>query len=213
MNIFPRSFWTSRPPTPAGVDRGGLPFFTDPTPQLSFHTSGTYRADLGRTLFYYRNPNTILHSLVKEAFNNGEADLPFNYAITQNMEGVHVISGRLNRFGDTIKVLMLIGNDEKPTDIIKKNQTFLKHNYLELTNAVPSPILRPGDTTIHVFDLIEKLIEFGVYKSRNDAYYGPLTVHAVKLLQDQAGIPISGEYNEYLYNVWAKANREYIYIA
>ena len=69
-----------------------------------------------------------------------------------------------------------MGTNEKPTDVLKENQ---ENFSLGLSNPIPMPLLKLGDANIHVFDLIEVLIERGYYHARNDGVYGPLVKHAV----------------------------------
>jgi hypothetical protein len=191
-----------------GENTLGLPYFTKPPKTIVFETSPK------EILYVYRNPSTELHRLFKESTNfTGVSDIDYNYAIAQNVEGVFVIRGALTKCcnSEELKVLLLKGPNEKPTDLMKANQKSFTINSNGLppvgSNEVPTTNLSVGDRTVHVFNLIEFLIERGYYTARNDGVYGPLLEHAVKRLQLDLDLPnLNGVYDEWVYRKLTKTN-------
>jgi hypothetical protein len=210
MRVFPRSTWTANIPRNNTMeDHTALPYFTDPPVGIEFvpiHKN---------LLFIHRNPQDVLNDLFMESITQHPlADIDFNYALSQNTEGVYVIRGAHTKCtnSDKIRVLLLLGENEKPTDVLKRNQRTLLEEVIK--NPVPSPTLKIGDHDVHVFDLIELLTERGYYDAANDGYYGPLTVHAVKKMQLDLGFKnFSGVYDEWCYEALTRPHREYIKIA
>lgn len=213
MKLLPRSYWTSVPPSPSivGENTVGLPYFTTPPKQVVFEKA---QDDI---LYVYRDPSAELHRLLKKSTNfTGVSDIDYNYAIAQNVEGVFVIRGALNKTcnnNDTIKILILIGNNEQPTDLLLANQKSISFNESGLppvgSNEIPTTNMSLNDRSVHVFNLIEFLIERQYYTSRNDAFYGPLVEHAVKRLQLDLDLPnLNGVYDEWVYRKLTKGQRQ-----
>ena len=196
--LIPRSEWTSIVPRPstAGENTIGLPYFKF-KPEVEFLTPQK------PLLYAYRNPHKELEMILKEnTHQTGISDIDYNYAIASNMAGVFVCRGKLTKCAhtDKLKVLMLIGSTEKPTDVLKKN----KRDFLEMWNngmegnpLVTTP-LRPGMNNVHVFSLIEWLAERRYYFTRNDGVYGPMLQRAVCEFQDDNNQEINGLWDEKL---------------
>jgi hypothetical protein len=168
----------------------GMPFFEKPPTRIEFTRL------LEDQLFSSREPYGELDRLLKEyCTRSGRPDIPFNYAIAQNVPGVFVLRGAGTKCADSasLQVLMLLGRFEEPSDTLKENQTL----FGKLTNRFPVSVLRPGDANIYVFDLIEALIERGYYQARNDGVYGPFVQQAVHRLQLATESPdVNGIYAE-----------------
>lgn len=182
MKVYPRSSWTAiTPMTGLMADTyKGLPFFEKPPVGVEFVRTSE------RTLFLLREPGHELELLLKKALADAYADLDYNYAISQNSEGVYVIRGRITkcRESEKIRVLLLLGENEEPTDLLKQNQA----NFKELPKSpLPQPSLTLGDRNVHVFDLIEYLAEKGLYRGRNDGVFSEAVLLAMKELQFQLG--------------------------
>jgi hypothetical protein len=214
MKLLPRSLWTSLPPSPTSVGENiiGLPFFTKPPTNVQFDIMPTNEE------YVYRDPAKELHRLFKSSTTfTGVSDIDYNYAIAQNVEGVYVVRGALTKCANTedLKVLMLIGQNEKPTDTLLSNQKSLSFEKSGLppvgSNEVPTANLQEGSRSVHVFNLIEFLTERGYYRSRNDGVFGPLTTHAVKLLQLDLDLPnLNGVWDEWCYRLITKTSKKSI---
>jgi hypothetical protein len=212
MNFLPRSAWTSIVPRPTtvGDNHSGLEFFTEKPKDVEFYTPD-------RDIMYaYRNPTQELVKLLEENTNGtGISDLNCNYAIAPNVEGVYVVRGALSKcaFSNNYRVLVLNGIYEKPTDLLKKNQQLA----IDLIqgggqNVAPKPVLKPGDINVHVFDLIEWMTQQGFYFARNDATYGPLLQHGMRMYQNSRGVTeLNGVYDEWTY-LSVPSEREYIQV-
>jgi hypothetical protein len=167
-------------------------------------------------LYTYRDPSQELHRLLKTSTNfTGVSDINYNYAIAQNVEGVFVIRGALTKCSNSedLRVLMLIGKDEKPTDNLLANQQSLQFEKNGLppvgSNETPTTNMRLGDKSVHVFNLIEWLTERQYYTSRNDAVFGPLVEHAVKRLQLDLDLPnLNGVWDEWIYRLITKTSKK-----
>ena len=208
MLVYPRSYWTALVPRPStlGDQFVGLPYFSNPPVGVTFHP-------VGKNLLYsYRNPASELNLLVKETTNQtGLSDINYNYAIAQNTRGVYVLRGAITKCmqSEEIRVLMLIGENEKPTDVLKENQRLF--NFQNLQNPIPPPVLKEGDSNVHVFDLIELLAQHNFYQARNDGVYGPICKHAVTRMQLELDLPnLTGVYDEWVHNKLIEADREFI---
>jgi len=214
MKLIPRSAWTSLPPSPTTVGENiiGLPYFTKPPQTIVFEQ---VEEDFQ---LVYRNPAQELHRMFKTGTTfTGISDISYNYAIAQNVEGVFVIRGALTKCpnSENLKVLMLLGKGEKPTDLLLQNQKSISFTESGLppagSNEIPTSNMRPGDRSVHVFNLIEFLIERGYYRSRNDGTYGPLTEHAVRRLQLDLDLPnLNGLWDEWTYRLITKTSRKNI---
>jgi peptidoglycan hydrolase-like protein with peptidoglycan-binding domain len=196
MKLHPRSYWTSIVPRPSneGEDTTGLSYFKA-QPEVEFITPDK------NLLYVYRNPAKELERLLKEnTQSTGYADIDCNYALASNVAGAFVCRGRLTRCmkATKVKVLLLVGSSEKPSDLLKQNKRdFLRAWEGGLTGNPPPGTLRSAATGVHVFDLIEYLSEKGYYTTRNDGVYGPMLKRAVKEYQDDNGLKISGEWDEW----------------
>ena len=200
MLLLPRSSWTGilPKPTPVGEDYKSLNYFTE-KPSIEYT-----RVDKDM-IFLYRDPQKELNFLLKEHRFAGLSDLNYNFAISQITRAIYTVRGSLTRCAGTesLRVLMLLGNQEKPTDVLKENQAFFEENYTfpvgkSLPLEIPTPKYQLGDRDIHVFDLIELLTKLGAYNTRNDGYYGPLVENSIKTLQDEYGLQITGIYDKWL---------------
>jgi hypothetical protein len=187
-------------------DHIGLPYFTSPPASVEFCKPEK------NLLYVHRNPQDVLQDMYMDSITHyPRADLNYNYALSQNTEGVYVIRGSHTKCAksDKIRVLLLVGDNELPTDTLKKNQQNFLHEPFE--NPIPTANLQEGDDNVHVFDLIEYLIEKKYYDAANDGVYGPLTVHAVKRMQLDRGFrEFNGKYDEWCYKSITRPRREYI---
>lgn len=207
MKVYPRSHWTSVVPRPlSGADEfSGLPYFDEPPVGISFHLPDE------DVLFLYRNPATELNRLRSIAVQGtGFSDIDYNYAISQNTEGVYVLRGGITKCikSDKIRVLMLMGLNEEPTDTMKKNQDDFINS--DVVNPYPINPMRIGDSDVHVFNLIEFLAEHGLYKARNDGVFSLFVEHALQKLQKDMKLNISGQYSMWVINALDSVNREFI---
>jgi len=190
MNYLTRDTWTSRLPwsSTRGDTFEGMPFFEGLPVGVEF-------VALGReTLYVKQDPTEVLNMLLKETNQTGLSDIPYNYAIAQNRTGVFVVRGGITKCPSTkkLRVLMLIGKHEEPTDCLKDNQLLV----LGSSNPPPLNPMFPGDSSIHVFNLIEFLASRGLYKARNDGVYGAFCTQAVHQLQIILDNPqIDGNYD------------------
>lgn len=207
MKLYPRSYWTSLVPRAiTGEEFVGLPFFDSPPDGVNF-----YVPDVD-VLYIYRNPIQVLNQMVKMAtLGTGLSDLDYNYALAGNTRGAYTIRGRGTKCSKTssLKVLLLVGKNERQTDILKENANAF--DLQALAPQAPGPGLKPEDANVHVFDLIEYLLYRGVYEGRNDGVYGPFCQRAVKKLQLELDVPnITGYWDDPTAVAVANENREYI---
>lgn len=198
MKIHPRSSWTSRIPQERPVGITGLPYFTKyPVGEIFFERLKT------NTLAVYRDPKEILETLLREAFSDGQSDINYNFAISQNVEGVYTIRGLTSRCTDQpgYKVLMLLGQNEDPTDLLKKNQKNLVKllSQEKIYVEAPKPAIKPNSANIHVFDLLEYLHSKGALSTHNNARYTEVVEFAVKAFQDKIGVETTGVWDTQTY--------------
>lgn len=199
MNLYPRSFWTASIPklNSWGDDPVGLSFWTfDESPEIEFVLPNR------EIIFSQRNPREELQTLMKEQVSHSAlSDIDYNYAITQNTEGVYTLRGACSKCSrsEKLRVLLLLGNKEQPTDLLKQNQEDFLNAWPNLGAKPPGARLTLGETNIHVFDLIEYLRESRLFEGRNNAVYGDMVKHAVMKLQARLGAPeLDGEYGLWL---------------
>lgn len=207
MKVYPRSFWTANIPKPvtAGDAFDGLSYFDEPPVGIEFVRLPD------EILYVYRNPTIELDRLRAIATQGtGFSDIDFNYAISQNTEGVYVLRGSITKCMNTnkLRVLMLMGQSEQPTDTMKKNQEDFINS--ELSNPYPVTPLTLGHADVHVFNLIEFLAEHGLYQARNDGVYSLFVEHAIQKLQKDLGLTINGNYTLWVINALDNMNREFI---
>lgn len=210
MRLYPRSYWTSVLPRPSGVeDYLGLPFFGEDGP-----TGVEFWVPADPVLYIYRNPIRVLSDMVKTAtYGTGLTDIDFNYAVGQNTRGAYTIRGRGTKCNKSnkLKVLLLVGANERQTDVLKENVAAF--SLTDLTPEPPTPGLAPGDANVHVFDLIEYLLYREVYEGWNDGVFGPFVERAVKKLQLEHDVPnMNGYWDQATYQAITDAQREYIHI-
>lgn len=211
MKVYPRSLWTANLPRPAvlGDEFIGLDYFDTPPVGIQFCRPSE------DVLYVYRNPINELERLrAISVQGTGFSDINYHYAISQVTEGCYVLRGGITKCmkSEHIRVLMLIGVNEQPTDLLKQNQdNFIKE---EVSNTYPISPLSSGDANVHVFNLIEFLAERGLYQARNDGVYGPLTHHAVRRLQKELGVTnLSGEYDLWTIHALDNISQQYIPLA
>lgn len=210
MICYPRSYYTAVIPKPTTVGDNFLdfPYFDSIPTGIEFFLPNT------DTLYVYRNPVNVLSQMVRTSVTGtGLSDLDFNFAIAQNTEGAYTIRGRCTKCQETdsIKVLLLVGNNEAHTDQLKENAKAFSLS--DLIPKRPDSPLNPGDRDVHVFDLIEYLAYEGLYEGRNDGFYGPFVERAVKKLQLKLDEPVlDGIWNYSLINKLQRGDREYIVV-
>jgi hypothetical protein len=207
MLVYPRSFWTAIIPRPStvGDEFDGLPYWDDPPVGITFHSLED------EVLYVYRNPATELERLLKEATQGtGLSDIDYNYALSQNTEGVYVLRGSTTKCTktDKIRVLLLKGRNEQPTDLLKRNQQLFTTT--EINNPYPVNTMKLGDENVHVFNLIEFLADRGLYNARNRGIYDVFVEHAVMKLQKDLKLALTGEYSMWVIQALDSLNREFI---
>lgn len=187
MKIYPRSYWGPFIPR-TNAEAVSLPWFFE-EPEVEFVP---IQKDL---LYVQREPANELRFLYKDN-SQGYADPPFNYAIAQNMEGAFTIRGKCTMCpnSDKLRVLMLIGTHEPPTDLLKKNQKDFLTGDFEFPDP-PVGTFRFGEASIGVFDLIEYLSHMGFYRARNDGVFGPVCRNALMEFQYANGEQVTGRYD------------------
>ncbi|MBA2350110.1 MAG: peptidoglycan-binding protein [Solirubrobacterales bacterium] len=204
MKTYPRSSWTAHVPksTTVGDTYIGMDYFDTPPTKIEFIPVGNNRT--------YMNLNPFIElDLLRKKASNGTAwsDIDYNYAISQNFEGIFVLRGGITKCRETqsLRVLMLIGQHEAASDLLKQNQTLL------VDNPAPRAVLKLGDVGVHVFDLIEYLSGLGFYQARNDGIYSEQVVQAVKKLQQYQGqANLSGVYDTGTYSRCLKKNHQLV---
>src|SRR4051812_19946191 len=124
MKVFPRSSWTSQIPTPFVEWHPNLAYFLE-TPEVEFCLPNE------NLLYLYTDAKESLQRLLN-AINNA-SDLDYNYALPANEEGCYAVRGGLNRCQQpNMRVLLLLGNNEEPSDTLKLNQQDFLYSGLEL---------------------------------------------------------------------------------
>jgi hypothetical protein len=193
--IIPRSAWT--PNNPFSHGRGdrikGLDFWEE-QPQVTFHRPDT------DVVFLHREPGAALQTLLKADMATHLSDFNYNYAITQNTDGMYTIRGCRTKCSDdeTMRVLMLIGNNEEPTDQLKVNQGYFSE---PLAPSLPKSVIAPNQSDVHVHDLIEWLSAKGYYHGRNAGIYDQFVVSAIfKLQVDLEHSDPNGIYDHWTYH-------------
>jgi hypothetical protein len=184
----------------------GPPFFRN-VDQISLYTPDE------AALFVELSPYSYLEQMRKKDYTlRGFGDIAYNLAVTPNVEGVFCLRGLCNKppvgSPTSVSVLVLLGNEEPPTDLLLFNLIQAKQliqarfpNATQINSKLPfkdfwetklpeQEKLLPNltnsftqTTSVHVFDLIEQLAFWGYYKGRNDGVYGPVTKNAVSQLQ------------------------------
>src|SRR5215510_13478984 len=206
MKVFPRSTWTAFVPRPVtlGDEFIDLNYFDTPPVGIEFCRPNE------PIMFSFRNPLLELERIRNQSVSGtGLSDVDYHYAISSVTAGVYVLRGGITKCikSEKIRVLMLIGTDEPPTDVLKANQEAFINE--EVANPFPTFPLSPGESNIHVFDLIELLAEKGLYEARNDGIYGPLCEHAVQKLQKELGLlRLNGRYDMFTINALYKLQRQ-----
>jgi len=197
MLIHPRSEWTAHLPRTNvhADDFFGLPYFypvgsSDPAtiefvhPHLdAYYLNSSPHEELG----------TVLRA-TKEF-----SDIPYNYAVAQNVEGVFVLRGCVTKSPRSpyCRCLILCGQNEEPTDLLKQNQKEFKEWWHSghKDNIPPDAFLKLGDAAPYVFDLIEYMAQQGYYEARNDGVFGPFLRKAVLEMQYDMELQLTGEYD------------------
>lgn len=128
MKIITRSEWTaSYPKTNSGTEgQAGLPNFR----KSEVLGISVCQPDV-TSLFLERDPYPIFDTIRKEDLNiRGYGDIQYNFGVTSNVEGVFSLRGMCNKSvahsrpelnSQYISILALVGNDEKPTDVLVQN--------------------------------------------------------------------------------------------
>jgi Putative peptidoglycan binding domain len=186
MKFFQRASWTAQLPTPFREYHPTLPFFVT-TPQVEFLTPDE------NYLYLYTSPVDALQRLLNSISHL--ADINYNYALPSNELGCYVIRGQSNKCLDSenLRVLLLVGRNEEPSDVLKTNQTdFLNtpHTYEppgEISTLSPS---------VHYFDLTEYLTSLGFYQGPNTGNYTDSLKTAIEVFQYFNGFPVTGEWDK-----------------
>jgi len=206
MKLYPRSHWTPTLPKSNPDWTVGLPYFRF-LPEVEFVLPNT------STFYLFENPIPSLQLLLAYAQRETTPDINYNYALSSNTEGVFVLAGYnrtyVNQYpSETCRVLLLLGNNETPTDLLKKNQRDFLNEYPLLPRYVPNPIrsegfLEPVGTPtpqVHYFDLIYLFSQLGYYQSYNRGVPNEVLTQAIYHYQDDFGLPLTGEYDNWTFN-------------
>src|SRR5688500_10340465 len=122
--VIPRSAYTATLPKggTVGDNYKGLNFFSKPPTSCRFHRIQSH------LVYVHKDAGTVLNQLLQENAQTHLSDLNYNYAIAQNQPGIFVVRGGLNKCSDSdeLNVLMLVGLDEDPTDLLKENVDLFK---------------------------------------------------------------------------------------
>lgn len=198
MKVIPRSHWTGYVPKLKEDQLEGLPYFTE-RPEVEFSRIQT------DVLQLYRDPVSILQGLLKTALTvQGLADLDYNYAISLNTEGVYTIRGfntkcRENKY---LRVLMLMGKTEEPSDLIKENQRqlvdALTNHSLEVEPPEPMTNYQLGEHSVQVHDLIEYLSVNHHFNWENKGLFTESVFQEVRSLQEIHGVEqLTGRWDKF----------------
>ncbi|MET0787534.1 MAG: peptidoglycan-binding domain-containing protein, partial [Paenisporosarcina sp.] len=131
---------------------------------------------------------------------------------------------------DRITILVLLGLDETPTDILLENLAAAEQLVTarwpggldiegEELKSIPLPPVGNfnfqcqlpttynfNEPSVHIFELIEFLAYWGYYKGRNDGIYGSITRQAVRELQ--ADLREGNLYHKRIDGVYGRYTRE-----
>lgn len=134
MKVITRSQWTASYPKPTvgTEDQDGLPNLrVSEVTGISLCQPDVY------DLFVERDPFKYFHSLEKEDYTvRGYGDIQYNLGVASNVEGVFCLRGLCNKSvahtrkdlnSRLVSILLLLGNDERPTDLMVRNLNFAKH--------------------------------------------------------------------------------------
>jgi len=210
MKILKRADWTATNPIPMTEEIEGPLFFREKDVLgINLFLPGE------NANFVELNPLTYFEQQRKADYKlRGMGDVQYNLGVASNVEGVYCLRGLCNKspnkLGSThISVLVLLGTNEPPTDLLLQNLTTCREfvlskfpNATEINSSLPFefdwdqkskklssqftcnlPTVFTQDTNVHTFDLIENLNYWGYYNGKNDGVYGPVTRNAVSLLQ------------------------------
>jgi hypothetical protein len=190
MKIYPRSSWTAHVPLPFKEYHPTLPYFLEP-PEVEFCLPDS------NLLYLYINPYDSLTDLFHHIHNLG--DINYNYALPANQLGAYTIRGQSNKCegSENLRVLLLLGNKEEPSDVLKINQQdFLNFDtYLEAPGEIT---LEDFGQTVGVgtFDLTEYLTWLGFYKGPNTGVYTDHLTDSVNEFQVYNDLPVTGRWDE-----------------
>lgn len=191
MKIFPRSSWTAHVPLPFKEYHPTLPYFLEP-PEVEFCVPDENK------LYLYINPYDSLNDLFNKIHNLG--DINYNYALPANQLGAYTIRGQSNRCEGSpyLRVLLLIGKQEEPSDVLKINQQdFLNRHdsYFEAPGEIPFEDFGPT-VGVGTFDLTEYLTWLGFYQGPNTGVYTDHLTDAVNEFQVFNDLPVTGRWDE-----------------
>ena len=128
MKVISRSEWTSSVPkiNIGTEDLDGLPNFrAKDLKGISIFQPGN------SALFVERDPYQIFTTILKEDFSiHGYGDIQYNLGVAANVNGVFCLRGLCNKSAahkdkvvnsQYVSILALLGNDERPTDLLLQN--------------------------------------------------------------------------------------------
>jgi hypothetical protein len=190
MKIYPRSSWTAHVPLPFKEYHPTLPYFLEP-PEVEFCLPNS------NLLYLYINPYDSLTDLFNHIHNLG--DINYNYALPANQLGAYTIRGQSNKCegSENLRVLLLLGDKEDPSDVLKINQQdFLNFDtYLEAPGEIVMEDFGPT-VGVGTFDLTEYLTWLDFYKGPNTGIYTDHLTDAVNEFQLLNDLPVTGRWDE-----------------
>jgi hypothetical protein len=190
MKIYPRSSWTAHVPLPFREYHPTLPYFLE-KPEIEFCLPDS------NLLCLYINPYDSLTDLFNHLINLG--DINYNYALPANQLGAYTIRGQSNKCEgfETLRVLLLLGKGEDPSDVLKTNQQdFLNSDvYLEAPGLIVKEDFGPT-VGVGTFDLTEYLTWLDFYKGPNTGVYTDHLTDSVNEFQLLNNLPITGRWDE-----------------
>jgi hypothetical protein len=201
--LIPRSAWTATiPKSNVGAEEViGTPYFRpSEVTGISFFTPNE------SSTFTDISPYTFLEGYRKTDNSlRGFGDISYNFAVAPNVKGAFCLRGLCNKSAahkskennsSNVAVLVLLGNEEPPTDTLMENlitcRNFILSKYPNATKVLSTlpfsnfwhlPEAYGQEASVQVFELIENLSYWGYYRARNDGVYGPVTRNAVLELQ------------------------------
>jgi hypothetical protein len=186
MKIYPRSSWTARNPMPFREYHPQLPYFLS-KPEVEFCVPDNNK------LYLYLPPTESIQALLNEVTNLG--DVNYNYVLPANEFGAYTVRGSLNRCegSDKLRVLLLLGNEEDPSDVLKTNQ----QDFLSAEHILEAPgtiVMEPTPPTssVQVFDLTEYLGQLGYYQGPNTGVFTDHLSDAINEFQLFNNLPVTG---------------------
>ena len=196
MKIHNRSTWTALlPKLTVGTEAmDGLPNFRSEVKGISIVQPGT------QALYVERDPRQFFQNFLKEDFNiEGYGDIRYNLGVSSNIEGVFCLRGLCNKGyassseninSEYVSVLALVGDDEKPTDLLLQN---LVDALVLVLGRWPNASNRIYKTTDALKEVVEKYVSppVGNFSSQfnydmSQVYSTEASIHVFDLIENLA---------------------------